>query len=279
MSEEQKPEHTKQDLVVTPEVEMQPQTEEDAPFLPATLDQDYLTKFERGVENYKRFIAACYRLTNESHWLNHGTRDQPVYYLQSPGAEALMGPLGISFGDLRYRREEKEDEKGFFYVWWCEGEATSRTLQKSGHYIGYCDSRDQFFNARKNWTPETGEGDIRKSAFSNWTVNAVTRLAGLRKPRAESLTAAGLDLNKIPGVDYSGRKTAETEGDVITEPQRKRLWAICKTAGVNEERLKAYLAPLGYTSTAAVKKMDYEGICSWAAAGGKAKTEREPGEN
>ena len=272
--EEQKPEHTKQDLMLSPEIEMQPQTEEDAPFLPATLDQDYLTKFERGVENYKRFIAACYRLTNESHWLNHGTHEQPIYYLQSPGAEALMGPLGISFGDLRYRREEKEDEKGFFYVWWCEGEANSRTLQKSGHYIGYCDSRDQFFNARRGWTPETGEGDIRKSAFSNWTVNAVTRLAGLRKPRPESLISAGLDLNKIRGVDYSGRKTAETEREIISEAQRKRLWAICKTAGVNEERLKTHLAPL-YASTAAIKKVDYERICAWAEAGGKVKPERD----
>ena len=262
--------------LVNPQEEEQMQAEEDAPFLPATLNQEYLANFERGVANYQRFISACYRLTNESHWLNHGTREQPVYYLQSPGAEALMGPLGISFGDLRYRREEREDEKGFFYVWWCEGEAISKTLQKSGHYIGYCDSRDAFFNARKSWTPETGEGDIRKSAFSNWTVNAVTRLAGLRKPRPESLLAAGLDLTKIPAVDYSGRKTVETEGDVISEPQRKRLWAICKTAGVSEVALKDFLALGGYSSTAAIKKRDYDRICAWA--GGKEEAERTPGQ-
>jgi hypothetical protein len=253
--------------------------DEESPFLPIPFNEDYLLSFERGVENYKRFVSACYRLTNESHWLNHGSKDQPQYYLQSPGAEALMGPLGISFGDLRYRREEKGDEKGQFYVWWCEGEAISRTLQKSGHFIGYCDSRDQFFNARKGWTPETGEGDIRKSAFSNWEVNAVTRLAGLRKPRAESLQAAGLDLNKIQGIDYSGRKTAESESDAISEPQRKRLWAICKNFGVSEQKLKSYLLSLGYTSSALIAKKDYEKICRWVEADRKMKTEGEPGQD
>jgi hypothetical protein len=263
--------------------------DEESPFLPIAFHEDSVRSFERGVENYNRFVSACYRLTNESHWLNHGTKDQPQYYLQSPGAEALMGPLGIEPQDLAYRREEKVDKDGqTFYLWWCEGSAKSKTLGRRGHFIGYCDSRDQFFNARRGWTPETGEADIRKSAFSNWEVNAVTRLAGLRKPRAESLQAAGLDLNKIQSVDYSGRKTAESESDAISEPQRKRLWAICKNFGVSEEKLKIYLLSCGYTSTALIAKKDYEKICRWVEADRKMKTEparadaaggREPGED
>ncbi len=253
--------------------------EDETPDLPALLEDDRIEEFERGVENYKRFVSACYRLTNESHWLNHGTREQPVFYLQSPGAEALMGPLGINGQDLEYRREEKTDKDGnSFYIWWCEGEAKSRTLQKSGHFIGYCDSRDPFFNARRGWTPETGEGDIRKSAFSNWEVNAVTRLAGLRKPSPALLTAAGLDLNKITGVNYSGQKTAEASDEVISDGMRKRLWAICKNKSVNETVLKGYLGHLGYESTSAILKRHYDEICAWAENGGSAtKPEREPG--
>jgi hypothetical protein len=254
--------------------------EDESPFLPIAFHDDAVRSFKQTVENFKSFMSICYRLTNESHWLNHGTKDQPQYYLQSPGAEALMVPLGIEPQDLSYRREEKVDKDGqTFYSWWCEGMARSKTLGRSGHFIGYCDSRDPFFNARRGWTPETGEGDIRKSAFSNWEVNAVTRLAGLRKPRAESLQAAGLDLNKIQGVDYSGRKTAESESDAISEPQRKRLWAICKNFGVSEEKLKVYLLSLGYTSSALIAKKDYEKICRWVEADRKLKTEREPGED
>jgi hypothetical protein len=254
-----------------------PMLEDDSPSLPTLLDDDHLAVFEHGVENYKRYIAACYRLTNESHWLNHGTREQPAFYLQSPGAEALMGPLAIYFSDLKYTREEKTDDRGTFYIWWCEGEARSGTLGRSGHYVGYCDSRDQFFNARKGWTPETGEGDIKKSAFSNWQVNAVTRLAGIRKPSPEFLTAAGLDLSKIPGVDYTGRKTAEAGEELISDPQRKRLWAICKSKGVSEAKLKELLVGYGATSTAGIRKRDYDAICAWATAGGATAPAREPG--
>lgn len=250
---------------------------EDSPTLPALLSDDFVARFEKGIEIYKRFISACYQLTRESHWLNQGTADKPHYSLQAPGAEALMNPLNITFEEPRYRREDKQDDTGSFYLYWCEGAMESRTLNRRGYYIGCCDSRDQFFNARRGWNPATGEGDIKKSAFSNWTVNGVTRLAGLRDPDPELLKAAGLDLHKIQAVDYSGRKAPEDEGTVISDAQRKRLWALCKNFGVGEERLKAYLLPLGYTSTAVIRKRDYEAICRWVENRGKAQEPREPG--
>lgn len=256
---------------------------EEGPELPALLTDEYLAKFEKGVENYKRWMQACYRLTKESHWLRRKDRNGNwKYMLQGPGAEALMGPLGISADEPNFRKEQVRDERGDFYRWWCEGIIESATLKRRGLYVGNCDSRDQFFIARPGWNALSGEGDVKKSAQTNWVVNGVSRLAGIRDPSEETLKAAGLILDKVPSVDYDGGKTPEESAGKITEPQRKRLWAICKGKSVSEEALKAYMQKNFKTdSTNDILKRDYEKICAWVEAGGKleaAKEERQPGE-
>lgn len=258
-----------------------PQVIEEGPTLPALLKEDFVAQFEKGITQYKRWVAACYRLTRETHWINHGKPGGPVrYYLQGPGAEALMNPLGISFDRPTL---SKLDLGNGDYAYRCEGYLESKTLGRRGYYEGYCDSLDQFFTARTGWNRKTGEGDVRKAAATNWIVNGVTRIGGLRDPDPAILQAAGLDPAKIPNVDYSGRKTPEADATVISEAQGKRLWAICKEAHITEETLRARLAKEGWRSTREVTRGKYEAICAWAQAGGQdgpngGNGGREPGQ-
>jgi len=238
-----------------------PQFIEEGPSLPALLTEDFVKQFEKGVEIYKRWVSVCYRLTRESHWLSRKGK----FSLQGPGAEALMNPLGISYEKPSFRKEELRDDKGEFYAYWCEGYAESNTLHRRGWYIGYCDSRDEFFNARPGWNPKSGEGDIKKSAMMNFVVNVVSRLAGIRDPSPESLAAAGLELTKIQVVDYSGRKTPDDDKTKISEAQGKRLWAICKSKNVPEIALRACLSEkYQLLHTADILRKDYDIICKWA---------------
>jgi hypothetical protein len=243
---------------------------EEGPTLPEILTDGFVRSFEQGVLIYKRWVAVCYRLTRETHWLNHGSLEKPRYSLQGPGAEALMNPLGISFERPTFTRENKGDDQGEFYTYWCEGYMESRTLGRRGWYIGYCDSRDPFFNARPGWNPKAGEGDIKKSAMTNWIVNGVTRLAGIRDPDPALLAQAGLEPSRIAAIDYSGRRTPESESAIISEAQRKRLWAICKSQNVSDEMLRRHLE-LRYslTSTQAIPRRAYDAICAWAERGGQ----------
>lgn len=253
------------DEQIPPEPEP-PQFIEEGPTLPALLTEDFVKQFEKGVEVYKRWVSVCYRLTRETHWLRRDTK----YSLQGPGAEALMNPLGISFERPSFRREDVTDEKGGFYAYWCEGYVESKTLNRRGWYVGYCDSRDQFFTARGSWNPKSGEGDVKKSAMTNWIVNAVTRIAGIRDPDPESLRIAGLKPDLIPVADYSGRKSPDDEAKVISEAQGKRLWAICKSQNVSEESLRVYLfEKYKLKSTSEILRKDYDKICQWAQAGGQ----------
>jgi hypothetical protein len=263
-----------------------PQIIEDGPSLPRILLPGFVEEFEKGIDLYKRFVSACYRLTRESHWINHGTKEAPRFSLQGPGAEALMNPLGISY-DKYTVRNVPLDGGGGGYACWVEGYMESKTLRRHGYYIGYCDSRDPFFNARPGWKPETGHGDVQKSAVTNWITNGVTRLAGLRDPDPELLTKAGLDPNKIQTIDYGSGRTPNQSNLGISEPQLKRLWAKCKAASVSEQAIlekiqKFYnLADMPGTDAevmTAIKRGDYDKLCEWADRGGKDAPAPQPGQ-
>ncbi len=78
---------------------------------------------------------------------------------------------------------------------------------------------------------------------------------------------------KEPSESYS----PEAMKKVITEPQRKRFYAIGKGAGKSDEEMKAYLLTLGIEHSAAIPYDRYEEVCKWAE-GKEEKTERTPGE-
>lgn len=251
---------------------------EEGPGLPMLFKGDFVDQFEKASIEYKRFQAAMYRLTRAKHWINRGTKEEPKFGLQGPGAEALMNPLGISFDQPKIWREDKADEDGKrYYIIWAEGYMESKTLGRRGWYIGACDSKDQFFRARPGWNPDTGEPDIKKSALTNWIVNGVTRLAGIRDPDPEILVAAGLRPEDIYVIDYSGKpKTPGQAEDVISEAQVKRLYAISAKAKVDTDRVVAEIKRrTGAKSFADIKRKDYNNICAWVEAGAPEQPPKE----
>lgn len=73
-----------------------------------------------------------------------------------------------------------------------------------------------------------------------------------------------------PPITQPQAKKAETQQqtvDVISEPQRKRLFAISKKAGITDEEMKAFLAGYGFTSSKLITRDKYEEICSRAEDG------------
>lgn len=235
----------------------------DGPALPEILTETFVARFERAVETYKRWVSVCYRLTRPAHWLRRGER----FDLQGPGAEALAGPLGLIAHEPVFRREDLKSADGKpFYIYWCEGIIESKTLGRLGWFIGSCDSLDEFFSAKKSWDPERGAPDVKKSAYTNWFVNGVTRLAGIRNPDPETLAAAGITLSRVPVADYSGRKLPEQDREAITEPQAKRLWAIAKGREMPDEILREYLKSHRIESVKDIPRGKYAEICAWVEA-------------
>lgn len=65
----------------------------------------------------------------------------------------------------------------------------------------------------------------------------------------------------------------ESNDLVISEPQRKRLYAICKSKSVSEESMKEYLHKMGVTSSKDIKRKDYDAICGMIESGALSKEE------
>ena len=191
---------------------------EEAP-LALILTDEGIKQFEMQVEFYRRFITACYKLTQPNHWINHGTLTEPKFSLHGPGAEALATPLGIYEDPPIVREVKRHDKEGEFFAFEVEGIVHSRTLKRYGWFVGECTSRDQFFTAKPGFEAEKDKHLIKNSALTNWRVNGICRLAGMRNPDPDILKAAGLDVAKIPAIDY---KKGFKEADLPEEVNKKR---------------------------------------------------------
>ena len=246
-----------------------PEIIEDAP-IEQIITEDFIARFEKQAELYQnRYLPICLKLTNEADWVSHA-KDR--YYLQASGAEKVCTPLGIQWDRPVVTKHEREDERGKFYEYEVEGIVHSRILARYGWFTGNCSSRDQFFTARGHFD----EGDIRKAAFSNWIVNAVTRLAGLRNPTTGMLQKAGLKPEEIQRIDYSGRRTPEQDTQVISDAQRKRLWAIGKATGTTDEQMRVWLFDAyEIKSSSDITRGQYDEIVAKVQAG-EAKKQPDP---
>lgn len=216
---------------------------EEAP-LALILTEDGINKFEMQVDFYRRFITACYKLTQPNHWVNHGTSTEPKFSLQGPGAEALATPLGIYEDPPIVREVKRHDEKGEFFAFEVEGIMHSRTLKRYGWFVGECTSRDQFFTAKPGYEPEKDKHLIKNSALTNWRVNGICRLAGMRNPDPDTLKAAGLDVAKIPAIDYKkGFKEVALADDAKKKLDELRDW-LMMLCNNDKEAAKAKLKEL-----------------------------------
>ena len=132
-------------------------------------------------------------------------------------------------------------------------------------------SNDPFFT-KGNREPDPL--DVRKSALANWEARAVTALLGLGNLSAEDLLKNGVDVTKITGVDF--QKGAEGGGQttLISDPQRKRLFAIQRASGVSNDAAKSLLAAYGWDSSTKVTREKYDEVVTVLQGGPAAVVKR-----
>ena len=104
----------------------------------------------------------------------------------------------------------------------------------------------------------------------------MTRLAGLRNPTTAMLLKAGLKPENVGRIDYSGRRTPEQDSGKISEPQRKRLWAITKESETTEEEIRVWLfEEYKLQSSSDITRGQYEEICSRIKQGEAKRKQQE----
>jgi hypothetical protein len=87
---------------------------------------------------------------------------------------------------------------------------------------------------------------------------------GIKAPQRRSQPRTEAPQAQMPlttPLSTEAHKTA-SNAKVISEPQRKRLWAISKTAGVSEELLKEIVVKHGFQHSKDITKEAYGAICA-----------------
>jgi len=170
------------------------------------------TKAEESVAHLIKLKAAVLKLTNHRDWsIIDG---EP--YMEVTGAEKVA-EIGVRWYSITRRKMTDEDDEGRYYIWITEGtfEIAGRTIEA----VGTCSSRDSFFGKRHGERLQESQIDqtnLIKTSYSNAVVNGVTRLLGLRSVSIEELEAAGIDISKLPKVEYG----EGTKGGVSPEDRK-----------------------------------------------------------
>ena len=219
------------------------------------------------MELVKQIKILAIKQTNKHDWVDMGGKP----YLQSSGAEKIARLFGISWKIIEHKREDKQDEKGAYYIYIYKGEFTmgGKTIE----VIGTCSQRDRFFGKDKN--TETGFKaaadvditNVMKKANTNMINRGITTLLGIRNLTWEEVNAGGVEQNQISKVTYAAGGAG---GGKISDAQAKRLYAIVKKNGLSNEIMQKYLKDnFKIDNSKDIDKKDYETICNWVIEQGK----------
>lgn len=187
----------------------------------------------------------------------------PKPSLLKPGAEKILMLMGIT-SEYELTEKVQDYENGFFaFTVKC---TLSKNDVKITEGMGHCNNKE------KKWIkqdPYTVANTCLKMAKKRAQIDAVLTIASLSEIFTQDIE--DMDLNGT-GIEESNKKVATDDGTLITEGQRKRLFAIAKG---NNDLIKTVLKKYGYESSNAVTKMDYDDIVKEVESGGIKKVETD----
>lgn len=234
---------------------------------------DLISIAQRRIGIVSQMIQFALHETNYRDWVDQNGNP----WLVHSGAERVALLFGMKRFNVKTVKIMTEDSKGKYYIY-----KTTGTLALPGRYdsieaLGTCSQRDRFWALKSGkWKEsiEIDETNIMKKSFTNFMVNGVTHLLGLRNITWEQLAAAGIDRNKITKIEYKkGAQKAETTMSEEDLKNRDEIWKICMNiaAGAEEEakevlRLVTRFVPEGEKEEKYVKDIKKFTSSKWIAS-------------
>lgn len=172
-------------------------------------------------------------------------------FVQSIGCSKDYFTAPVKVKDKTGERDGQTGERDALYVWLC---VTSRVLHISEQWI-----EDQVC------LPVEADPQAIGKVTTYIRRYAQMAMLGIAPEDDDGEGAAGRGLTAPPRHTIPP-PASPPQGQLatISEPQRKRLYAIAKKSGWQDDAIKFWLAgpPCCVTTTAAIKKTDYEAICA-----------------
>jgi hypothetical protein len=207
---------------------------------------------------------ASLQRTNHLDWRKMGDK----FYMEASGAQKIRPIWGIYYRNRQVTREPYPDGN---YAYLVTGKVGSKVLdQLYGEVVievdGGRSSNDPFFKG-KDGNKEVDPLDVRKASLTNWEARAVTSLLGLKNVSAEDLKKNGVNVEAVQSVEYQKGAEGGGQTQLISDAQRKRMYAIQKSGGVTDDASKSLLSAFGFDSSTKVTRERYEEICTTLEAG------------
>jgi len=185
---------------------------------------DLISIAQRRLDTVKKIINIALKITTYRDWVNQNGNP----YLVHSGAEKVARLFGITLSDIKTEKIWADDTKGKYYIYKTTGKAILPGKFDSIEALGTCSQRDPFFGKAKGEfldTVEIDETNIMKASYSNFTVNAITHLLGLRNLTWEELKDAGIDKSKIQEIKYqSGSQKVKKTATPEEVKRQKEIW-------------------------------------------------------
>lgn len=163
---------------------------------------DPLTIIEQRGKLMDRLLEAAIRATHSGQWVAQGDKPFPT----AAAAEVMARRCGVRVFDVASKREERNDEDGPSYIYFTTGKAQLGNSEYDViEAIGTCSSRDQFLGTETGAgrkLSEVDEGNISKASYSNFLVNVITRLLGVRNMTWDQLARYGVTKDGAASVTY-----------------------------------------------------------------------------
>lgn len=149
-------------------------------------------------------------------------------YLMGSGADKVIRTFALSLWDVESKMIWTEDEKSRYYYFSVQGKV-GFNRNEFIECIGTCSSRDDFFAKRNGeYLPlsQVEIGNIEKSAYTNFMVNACGRFLGLRGLTWDIVTkTTGIKKGDCDSVKYTTKK-GERDSDTLDQEKRLRAYVL-----------------------------------------------------
>lgn len=198
---------------------------------------DLISIAQRRIGLIAEMIQFALHETNYRDWIDQDGKP----YLVHSGAERVARLFGVKITCVDTIKFLTEDSKGKYYIYKTTGVVALPGRYDSIEAVGTCSQRDKFFSIKNGAMKESAkidETNILKKSYTNFIVNGVTHLLGLRNITWEQLGTAGIDRSRITKIEY--KKGAQKAEATLSEEElknRNELWKICMNiaAGAEEE--------------------------------------------
>ena len=180
--------------------------------------EDLITIAHRRIGMVSQLIELSLKSTSSRDWV----LQEGAPYLIHSGAEKVARLFGVKLSNIDTKKTWSEDTKGRYYIYSTTGTASLPGGIDSIEALGTCSQRDKFFGkSGGEWkdTSDIDETNVMKASYTNFVVNAITHLLGLRNITMDMLEKAGIKAGELQSVKYG--RSSEKAGATPDEKKKQ----------------------------------------------------------